>query len=111
MVVQIKALAKYNTMRMSITDIKAEITEKWDPKGQIFTQNFRRNTRVWSDELIVYLNNEQAARHPASPFAACWSDEVIAVARVLRNAGHQHALRMHGADTGSRVRKDANNRG
>ena len=36
--------------------------------------------------------------------------EVIAVARVARNAGHQHALRVQGADTGGRVRKDANNR-
>ena len=65
---------------------------------------------VWSDELIVYLNNEQAARHPRLFFDACRSDEVIAVARVARNEGHQHALRVHGADTGGRVREDANNR-
>ncbi len=63
---------------------------------------------VWSDELIVYLNNEQAARHSRLFFDACRSDEVITVARELET-GHQHALRVHGADTG-RVWKDANNR-
>ena len=50
--------------------------------------------------LIVYLNNEQQApRHPASLFAACRSDEVIAFACVARNAGYQQSLRVHGADT------------
>ena len=62
---------------------------------------------VWSDELIVYLNNEQAPRHPRLFCDACRSDEVIAFARVARNAGHQHALRVHGVDTVGRVRKDA----
>ena len=63
---------------------------------------------VWSDELIVYLNKQGSCPTLTSLFDARRSDEVIAVTRVAGNAG---SLRVHGADTGGRVRKDANNEG